>query len=417
MSSTEQDTRAETGQAPSGLRRLWQRWHRVITVVAGLVVLALLVLAGVIINIDRSIDRVEVDGLADSGPTDDGPTDAIGEPSAGGAAEDDEAPATTDDREVTVDFNVDPVTVLVLGSDTRQTLTAEERVELATGNAFGERTEVVALVRFDPNADELRMLNVPRDTLVTRCNGSRGRINAAYTIGENMGVGGMSCVVSTLTDWSGLSIDHAMKVDFRGFVDIVDALGGVEFHLDEPLQDDNANLDLRAGCQRLDGADALAFARARGIDNDFGRIARQQRLIAEIRAELGEAGVLTDSVRLIRTAEAIASAVELDDRLTLNRIRQLVTAHRSTLRADIDARTVPGERAANTEAWLLRPDAEAADDLFTWLERGDPASTSAMDDGGTADDSATAGSGDDSRGAAVAGQDDPPAGSTPQRCG
>jgi LCP family protein required for cell wall assembly len=405
VSSTEQDTRVGTREGASRPRRLWRRWHRVVAIVTGLVVVAALVVAGVIINIDRSIDRVEVDGLAEGASTDDVP-----EPTSG--SEDDRPDESPDDPDVTVDFRADPVTVLVLGSDTREVLTPAERVELGTGDAFGERTEVVALVRFDPDGDELRMLNVPRDSVVTRCDGTRGRINAAYGIGERTGVGGMSCVVTTLTEWSGLSIDHAMKVDFRGFVDIVDALGGVEFHLDRPLQDDNANLDLRAGCQRLDGADALAFARARGIDDDFGRIARQQRLIAEIRAELAEAGVLTDPVRLIRTAEAVARSVELDDQLTLNRIRQLVTAHRATLRADIDARAVPGERAVGTEAWLLAPDEEAAAELFAWLEQGEPERASTMDDGGMSGEGPQVADPD----AEAAPDDEPPAGSTPQRC-
>jgi LCP family protein required for cell wall assembly len=414
VSTTQQDSPPQTAGPSSRARRWWLRWRRVVAVVAGLVALAVLVLVGMVISIDRSIDRVEVEGLGG----DDGGTEATDQP--GDRADAAELDPDLDDRSVTVNVDVDPVTVLVLGSDTREVLTPEERVELGTGNAYGERTEVVALVRVDPVNDELRMLNVPRDSVMTRCDGSRGRINATYTIGENSGVGGMSCVVTTLTEWSGLTIDHAMKVDFRGFVDIVDALGGVEFQLDEPLQDDNANLDLAAGCVRLDGADALAFARARGIDNDFGRIARQQRLIAEMRAELGEAGVLSDPVRLVRTAEAVARAVELDDQLTLNRIRQLVMAHRSTLRADIEARTVPGEQVTGTEAWLLAPDEDAAVELFRWLEEGDPDPTGTGGDVQAADDAPDAGATDDGPDAGRtddASADEDPAGSNPQRCG
>jgi hypothetical protein len=137
-----------------------------------------------------------------------------------------------------------------------------------------------------------------------------------------------------------------------------------------------------------------------------------------MRAELSEAGVFTDTVRLVRTAEAIARAVELDDRLTLNRIRQLVTDHRDTLRADIDARTVPGERVADSEAWLLAPDEQAAQELFRWLQEGDPErSTGSATDGEVADGDAPGGDGSPDASDTTEPEDDAPAGSTPQRCG
>jgi anionic cell wall polymer biosynthesis LytR-Cps2A-Psr (LCP) family protein len=79
------------------------------------------------------------------------------------------------------------------------------------------------------------MVNIPRDTVLTLCDGSQGRVNAAFGIGERSGVGGMTCVVQTVSAWSGVPIDHAVMADFRGFVDIVDAIGGIEMYLEEPL--------------------------------------------------------------------------------------------------------------------------------------------------------------------------------------
>ena len=224
----------------AGPRRVLVVLLALLSIVAASVVLSL-------VSLDRSVGRVDVDGLGE--PDDDG---------------------TDPPRERRDPDPAEPLTVLVLGSDSREVLSAEERRTLGTGHADGERTETIALVRLDPGADELRVLSVPRDTLLTRCDGSRGRVNAAYGIGERDGVGGMSCVVTTLTEWGGISIDHAVKLDFRGFVDVVDALGGVPIILDEPLVDERANLDLPAGCTRLDGRQALAFVRARSLDSDFG---------------------------------------------------------------------------------------------------------------------------------------------------
>ena len=382
----------------------------------------LAVLAGVVIALDQSLSRVEVQGLGGRGVANDLPDDGS----------DDDLDHTSS-LEVQLDDD-EPLTVLVLGSDSREVLTAQERAELGTGMVWGERTEVVALVRVDPGADELRMVNIPRDSVVTRCDGTRGRINAAHSIGERTSIGGVSCVVQTVSDWSGVSIDHAVMVDFRGFLEIVDAIGGIEMYIEEPMRDQRANLDLQAGCQVLDGAAALAFVRARGLDDDFGRISRQQRLLVEMRDQVSEDGVLSDPVRTLRFAEAVAASLQVDSTLTLNRIRRLVMDHRSSLQDPLEARTVPGTPDTSGEAWLLRPDEEAAAELFRWLLEGDPEPEEpsaaeedrqqrdgepSEDGGASATDHADAGGEQAPRSTVDDEQpedDDRPIGSRPQRC-
>lgn len=387
----------------------------VLRILGGAAVVAafsLAVLSGVVFALDGSLTRVDVDGLGAAGlpeppaPATEDDTDRDdGEESAGSAP----APAS----------GVEPVTVLLLASDSREVLTPQEREELGTGMAWGERTEVVALVRLDADAERLRTVHVPRDSVLTLCDGSEGRVNAAFGIGERSGVGGITCVVQTLTAWSGVQIDHAVLADFRGFVDIVDAIGGIELYLDRPLYDRRANLDLQAGCQVLDGADALAFARARSIDDDFGRISRQQRLLVELRDQLAENGVLSEPVRTLRFAEAVASSLRIDASLTLNRIRQLATDHRRTAQSPLDMRTVPGTPDTSGPAWLLRPDEEAAAELFTWLLAGDPPPPPGQ--AGTTDGPAEVPSSGETRPdpSDPGGEPDPPppAGSQPQRCG
>jgi LCP family protein required for cell wall assembly len=399
--------------APSGWT--WRQASLLLAVTVGIVLLGL---AAWVIQLDRSVARVEVDGLgvaggggAGSGPaagaaggSADGPAGGPagappsrtgGEADATGPATDrhldDVAPPTSEDAgsrpddgaaalEVDVEEPVgDPLTVLVVGSDTREVLTQEERRRLRTGDFWGERTEVVALVRLDPGADTLRVLHVPRDTAVERCDGTRGRINAAHAIGERDGVGGLTCLVRTLAAWSGLTIDHLVKVDFRGFIDIVDAIGGVELELEAPLRDDKSGLDLPAGPVRLDGEDALSFVRARHLDDDFGRIARQQRFLREVQTEIRELGVLRDVGRLVRLAEAVAGSVELDDSLTLWRLRALVVGHRDTVAKPLDSRTVPGVPDTSSGAWLLQPDEQAAEELFAWLVTGEEVGAAAAD--------------------------------------
>ena len=421
--------------SPHGRARARRRW-RLIGGVAAIVAFAIAVVAGAVVTLDRSLTRVEVDGLrGDEQATE--PGAAAGPGGAGGSA----GGAGGDhggDLEAELDTDVEPITVLVLGSDTREVLTPEERQELGTGMAWGERTEVIALVRVDAAAGELRMVNIPRDSVVPRCDGTSGRINAAYGIGESSGVGGMSCTVRTVSAWSGVAIDHAVKVDFRGFLEIVDAIGGIELYIEEPMRDQRANLDLQPGCQVLDGAEALAFARARHIDNDFGRISRQQRLLVEMRDQARENGVFSNPVRSLRFAEAVASSLQVDSSLTLNRIRQLVMGHRGTLQQPLDARTVPGTPDTSGEAWLLRPDEQAAAELFTWLLEGDTAAedtrsttgdrseegggggdggdSTTVGDSTTLGDGTTVGDGSDGAVGDEVDEDDAPIGSRPQRC-
>jgi LCP family protein required for cell wall assembly len=400
--------RTPAGASPRGhelLRRArpWRRIGGVVTIVALAGVAAAV---GLVLHLDRSLTRVEVGGLGGSGggATGSGPAvvpasgiegdgsldadptraeDPRGATPSGGdpgdAATADGSP-TALAPDIDVDETVgDPLTVLVVGSDTREVLTQEERRRLRTGDFWGERTEVIALVRLDPGADTLRVLHVPRDTAVERCDGTRGRINAAYVIGEQDGTGGLTCLVETLTAWSGLTIDHLAKVDFRGFIDIVDAIGGVEMELDAPLRDEKSGLDLPAGTVRLDGEDALSFVRARYLDDDFGRIARQQRFLREVQAEVRELGAFRDLGRLLRLAEATARSVELDDSLSLLRLRSLVLGHRETITKPLDSRTVPGIPDTGTGAYLVDPNEQAASELFAWLITGEEVGAAAPD--------------------------------------
>jgi LCP family protein required for cell wall assembly len=390
---------------PSRPPRRWPR--RVLWVLVGLVGIGIVGGGVTVLLIDRSVTRVDVDGLGEE-PDRPEPVEL----------EDQQAP----DLDVPQPA-ADAVTVLLLGSDSREVLTPQERREFGTGNVDGERTEVISLVQIDPDVEQIRMVQIPRDTLVERCDGTRGRINAAYGIGEREGIGGMSCVVQTVTAWSGVTIDHAVKVDFRGFVDIVDAVGGVEMQIDEPLRDRRANLDLQPGCVHLDGAEALAFVRARHLDDDFGRIARQHRFLQELRAQVGELGILQDLRRLVRLADATARSVELDDSLTLGRIRALVMGNRKVLAGEIETRTVPGTPSTDTGFYFLRPDEQRAAELFAWLRSGDdPAEAGANHEDEQDADSTGQGPGATSRPEGghsdpTRADDDAPAGATPQRCG
>ncbi len=174
---------------------------------------------------------------------------------------------------------------LLVGSDSRADLSAEEQSELNTGNEEGQRTDTIMLLHQPRGSLTPRLVSVPRDSWVTipahtAADGSevgpRGaKINAAFSFG------GAPLLVQTVEYNTGLHVDHYMEVGMTGIVDLTNAVGGVEVCFDEAITDENSGLDVAAGCQVLDGRDALAWVRMRYADptGDLGRMERQQEWV------------------------------------------------------------------------------------------------------------------------------------------
>ncbi|HVM18724.1 MAG TPA: LCP family protein [Egibacteraceae bacterium] len=261
--------------------------------------------------------------------------------------------------------------VLLVGNDSREGLTRAERREFGTGQAEGNRTDTLMLLQLELDGDGRgAVLSFPRDLLVTRCDGSRGRINAAYGIGIERNGDGPSCVVKTVADLTGVSIHHYVEVSFAGFLKVVDTLGGVGLYLDEPLYDEKAHLDLPAGCVRLRGPDALGFVRARHLDNDFGRIARQQRFIKETLREATDVGVLANPAKLLRIVDAAASSVHTDDKLGLEQMHQIALGMRRLTAQGLEVHTVPSDATLSGSSWYVEQHPEQARRLYAAFRDG-----------------------------------------------
>ena len=255
--------------------------------------------------------------------------------------------------------------VLVVGNDRRDGLTREQIRQFGTGQAEGNRTDTLMLLQLELDGEGRgAVLSFPRDLLVERCDGSRGRINAAYGVGVERDGDGPSCVVQTVARHTGIDIHHYLEVSFAGFVKVVDALGGVGLYLDEPIFDEKAHLDLPAGCVRLQGPEALGFVRARHVDSDFGRIARQQRFMKETLREATALGVLADPPKLLRIIDAAASAVQTDEELGLAEMREIAMGMRRLTAEGLQVHTVPGEALVSGGTWYVQQDDSAAAALF-----------------------------------------------------
>jgi LCP family protein required for cell wall assembly len=250
-----------------------------------------------------------------------------------------------------------PMHVLVVGSDSRAELSREEQNELTTGRDEGsERTDTVFVMTID--GSRVGILAFPRDLWVTRCDGSTGRINAAEQIG------GPSCLVTTIREVSGIPIQHRLSVNFGGFRDVVDAVDGVEICLDEPIADRDAGIDLPAGCQVLDGADALGYVRVRKIDNDLERIKRQQTFLRALAAEIAAPSTLFNPFRAVPLANQLGGAITADEALGPIDLARLGLGARGLAGGASVTETVPSTIGTVGSASVLFVDDAAAGPLF-----------------------------------------------------
>ena len=173
-----------------------------------------------------------------------------------------------------------PTTALVIGTDRRKGSQAE-----LTG-----RSDTLILIRADPQTKSLSMLSFPRDLIATlKCPGHpdlRDRINAAFSECGTLGA------VETVRALTGLPINYFVTVNFRGFNDLVNNLGGVWLDIDHRYLCDPANcpgvskINLLPGYQRLNASNALAYVRFRHFDSDLYRNARQQLFLKALKQQI-----------------------------------------------------------------------------------------------------------------------------------
>jgi LCP family protein required for cell wall assembly len=203
----------------------------------------------------------------------------------------------------------DPVNILVLGSDRRANL----------GPTDTGRSDTLLLVRIDPRTKSISMLSVPRDLRVDIPGYGTDRINTAYTLG------GAPLAVKTFKAVTGLPVNHFIDVNFIGFVDIVNYLGGVYLDVDRRYYNNTAvtgysSIDLQAGYQRLTGRQALSFVRFRHDQlGDWGRIVRQQLFLRELKRQAFRWGNILKVPKLLRivSRNTISDISSIKDFLSL----------------------------------------------------------------------------------------------------
>ncbi|MCA2178349.1 LCP family protein [Nonomuraea glycinis] len=209
--------------------------------------------------------------------------------------------------------------------------------------AQGARTDTMIMLHLPADRKKVTAINIPRDSWVRipRCGSEparTGMINSAFDRG------GLSCAVKTVETLTDVRIDHMIEVDFAGFKQVVDALGGVEVTLAQPVDDPKSKLRLPAGKSLLNGEQALGYMRLRyyGDGSDIQRIKRQQKLIQAMAKKAKR--TLGDPAELRAFMAVAAKSVKTDEALDMESMIELVSSLEG---ASVTFRTVP---------WQPRPD-------------------------------------------------------------
>lgn len=265
--------------------------------------------------------------------------------------------------------------ILLIGSDSRS-----GRGNSRYGRDKGtQRSDTTILLHLPQDRGSATAVSIPRDlmTEIPSClqpDGSRTRVSFAQ-FNWAFEWGGAACTIRTVEKLTGIRIDHHMVIDFRGFKRMVDAVGGVEVCLKEPVDDVQAKLRLPAGRQTLRGEQALGFVRARhslGNGSDTERMERQQHFLGSLVKKVQSNGVLLNPARLYPLLDAATSSVTTDPGLaSLRNMYELVRGVRGIPTDRITFLTVPRRPYApnpNRDE-LVEPDATR---LFRQLREDEP---------------------------------------------
>jgi LCP family protein required for cell wall assembly len=240
------------------------------------------------------------------------------------------------------------LTFLVIGSDNRDEMSEEAQEDLSVGSTPGQRSDSMMLVRLNHDRDRVTVVGIPRDLWVEVPGQGPDKINAAYAHG------GPQLAVRTVESVTDVRVDHYVEVDFGGFVDVVDALGGIEVCLPEAIHDPKAHLDMEAGTHRVDGTEALAFARTRATSRgDLDRIDRQQQVLSAMLDQAMSTDTLSNPAKLTDFLDSALSSVTVDQGLDTGAINELAYQMRDL---DMDEVTFTQVPIADMEYWTPRGD-------------------------------------------------------------
>jgi LCP family protein required for cell wall assembly len=256
---------------------------------------------------------------------------------------------------------------LLVGSDSRQGLSAQQQQDLATGGDIGTgRTDTILLIHVPQFAsgNPTTMVSIPRDSLVSIPEHGKDKINSAFA------AGGASLLIQTVELATGLRLDHYAEIGFSGFAAVVDALGGVTVCPAAPINDPLAGVDLPAGCQQLGGRDALGYVRSRDTPRaDLDRMVNQRQFVSALLHRAATPAVWLNPWRWYAVPRAAADALTVDQGAHVWQLAALGWAlHGRTTTMTVPIGSFTGSDVGSVVLW----DNDAAGKLFAALASDAP---------------------------------------------
>jgi len=251
--------------------------------------------------------------------------------------------------------------VLLVGSDSRARLTGDLAQQAGKDLVAGQRSDTIMVLHVDTKTQKAAILSIPRDLYVRFAGSSRSdRINASFA------AGGPQALVQTIKDNLGISINHYMEVDFVGFRDIVNTVGGVKIYVPAPARDALSGLDIKnPGCISFNGDQALAWVRSRHYQyfesgrwrddptSDLGRIQRQQDFVRRMMKKAVASGI-GNPLTLNRLVGIGAKDVTLDSAMSTPDLVKVARKFKSLNPDTVDMLTLPTAPVTIAGADVLR---------------------------------------------------------------
>ncbi|MBT2525504.1 LCP family protein [Streptomyces sp. ISL-99] len=242
----------------------------------------------------------------------------------------------------------DGTNYLIVGSDSREGMSADDKRKLHTGSAEGKRTDSMMILHDGSNGPTL--ISLPRDSDVEipsfvgsesgktfPAQGRRVKLNAAYA--ED----GPELLVRTVEHNTNLRIDHYVEIGFAGFANIVDAIGGVEMDIPKAFKDKKSGADFQAGKQTLNGEQSLAFVRTRYAfaGSDLDRTKNQQKFLAALASQTATPGTILNPFKLYPTMGAGLDTLIVDKDMSLWSLGQMFFAMKGVTGGEGTSMNIP----------------------------------------------------------------------------
>ncbi len=243
---------------------------------------------------------------------------------------------------------------LIVGSDSREGMSAEEKKALHTGSAEGKRTDSMMILHTGDNGPTL--ISLPRDSDVEiptfvgsesgktyQGTGRHVKLNAAYA--ED----GPELLVRTVEFNTGLHIDHYVEIGFAGFANIVDSVGGVEIDIPRDIKDSKSGADFKKGKQTLNGEEALAFVRTRYAlpGSDLDRTKNQQKFLSALANQVATPSTILNPFKLYPTMGAGLDTLIVDKDMSLFDLADMFWSMKGVTGGDGKSMNMPISGSAN----------------------------------------------------------------------